>query len=65
MGTANLYEYLSKYNIELDIEFYDILTNHAGKKWSHFITNQNRHLATDEVLDFLDKCLVYDHVIYI
>ncbi|OMJ75754.1 hypothetical protein SteCoe_25018 [Stentor coeruleus] len=61
MGTANLYEYLNKYNIELDEEFDDILTNHARKKWSHFITNQNRHLVTEEVLDFLDKCLVYDH----
>ena len=63
MGTNDLYEYLTKYNIELDDEFDDILRPYQKKKWSSFVTSQNRHLISDDVLDFLDKCLVYDHVI--
>ena len=63
MGTSRLVDYLNKYKIELDDEFDDILTTCSRKKWSHFVNSSNRHLVTEEVLDFLDKCLVYDHVI--
>ena len=62
MGTNDLDEYLSKYNIDLDDEFDDILTTYHRKKWSYFVNSQNRHLISDDMLDFLDKCLVYDHV---
>ena len=62
MGTASLFEYINKYSIDLDEEFDELLTNQARKKWAHFVNNQNRHLVTNEVLDFLDQCLVYDHV---
>jgi casein kinase II subunit alpha len=63
MGTDDLYEYINKYNIDLDDEFDDILRQYPRKKWTQFVNSQNRHLVTEEVLDFLDKCLVYDHVI--
>jgi len=65
MGTNDLYEYLNKYNIDLDEEFDDILSPCNRKNWPHFINGQNRHLVTQEVLDFLDNCLVYDHVLAI
>ena len=64
MGTNDLDEYLNKYKIDLEDEFDDILRTYPRKRWSHFTNSQNRHLVSDDVLDFLDKCLVYDHVIF-
>ena len=63
MGTNNLISYLEKYNLDLDDEFDNRLTTHSKKKWSTFINPENRHLVNEEVLDFLDRCLVYDRVI--
>ena len=31
------------------------------KPWKSFVNSQNKHLATDEAIDFLDKLLRYDH----
>ncbi|PIK47061.1 hypothetical protein BSL78_16085, partial [Apostichopus japonicus] len=49
LGTEELYEYLDKYQIELDPRFNDILGS------------DNQHLVSPEALDFLDKLLRYDH----
>lgn len=61
LGTEELYEYLDKYNIELDPRFNDILGRHSRKRWERFVHADNQHLVSPEALDFLDKLLRYDH----
>ena len=61
LGTEELYEYLDKYQIELDPRFSDILGRHSRKRWERFVHSQNQHLVSPEALDFLDKLLRYDH----
>jgi casein kinase II subunit alpha len=61
LGTEELYEYLDKYQIELDPRFNDILGRHSRKRWERFVHSENQHLVSPEGLDFLDKLLRYDH----
>ncbi|XP_041454176.1 casein kinase II subunit alpha-like [Lytechinus variegatus] len=61
LGTDELYEYLDKYQIELDPRFNDILGRHSHKRWERFVHSENQHLVSPEALDFLDKLLRYDH----
>jgi len=61
LGTEELYEYLDKYQIELDPRFNDILGRHSRKRWERFVHSENQHLVSPEALDFLDKLLRYDH----
>lgn len=61
LGTEELYEYLDKYQIELDPRFNDILGRHSRKRWERFVHSENQHLVSPESLDFLDKLLRYDH----
>mmetsp|Transcript_9376 Transcript_9376/g.13070 ORF Transcript_9376/g.13070 Transcript_9376/m.13070 type:complete len:346 (-) Transcript_9376:519-1556(-) len=61
LGTEDLYAYLDKYNLELDSKFKSILKPQRKKKWKSFIDKNNEHLCTPEALDFLSKCLQYDH----
>ena len=64
LGTEELYEYLDKYQIELDPRFSDILGRHSRKRWERFVHSENQHLVSPEALDFLDKLLRYDHQVY-
>ena len=57
LGTEELYEYLDKYQIELDPRFSDILGRHSRKRWERFVHSENTHLVSPEALDFLDKLL--------
>merc|ERR1712086_573988 len=41
LGTEELFEYLDKYQIELDPRFSDILGRHSKKPWQKFITAEN------------------------
>ena len=61
LGTKELYDYLHRYQIELDPRFNDILGNHTRKRWERFVHQENQHLVTQDALDFLDKLLRYDH----
>ncbi|CAK8685257.1 casein kinase II subunit alpha-like isoform X2 [Clavelina lepadiformis] len=61
LGTEDLYEYLDKYNIELDPRFNDILGRHSRKRWERFVHSENQHLVSPEAIDFLDKLIKYDH----
>lgn len=61
LGTDELFEYIDKYQIELDPRFNDILGRHSRKRWERFIHTENQHLVTAEAIDFLDKLLRYDH----
>eukprot|EP00127_Corallochytrium_limacisporum_P001050 Clim_evm13s35 gene=Clim_evmTU13s35 len=61
LGTDELFEYLEKYNIELDPHFDEILGRYSRKPWSRFITAENQRIVTSEAIDFLDRLLRYDH----
>mmetsp|Transcript_59795 Transcript_59795/g.110676 ORF Transcript_59795/g.110676 Transcript_59795/m.110676 type:complete len:336 (+) Transcript_59795:78-1085(+) len=61
LGTDGLFAYLDKYLLELDPHFDDVLGRHSRKPWSKFVTVENQHLAFPEVIDLIDRMLVYDH----
>ena len=61
LGTQNLIEYVKKYNITLDEDFEGILGRHSEKSWAKFISPNNKHLCSKEVLDILTKMMIYDH----
>merc|ERR1712039_765346 len=61
LGTDGLFEYLDKYNMELDPHFDDILGKHSRKAWSKFVTAENQSLVQLDVIDMIDKMLIYDH----
>jgi casein kinase II subunit alpha len=61
LGTDELFDYLDKYDLELDAHFDTILLTHSKKHWSRFINAENEHLVSDEATDFVGKLLRYDH----
>lgn len=61
LGTEDLFDYLDKYEIELDAQYDDILGRFPKKSWSSFVTAENQRFISNECLDFLDKLLRYDH----
>ena len=61
LGTDELYNYLSKYGIELDPQLEGLVGRHARRPWNKFTNSENSHLVTPEGIDFLDKLLKYDH----
>jgi len=61
LGTEELFEYINKYQIDLDPRFNGILGRHSRKRWERFVHSENQHLVNPEGIDFLDKLLRYDH----
>ena len=60
LGTDDLFEYLDKYDIELDAQ-YDILGRFPKKNWHGFVNAENQRFVSNDAIDFLDKLLRYDH----
>ena len=61
LGTEDLFDYLDKYEIELDAQYDDILGRFAKKNWHSFVNSENQRFVSNEAIDFLDKLLRYDH----
>jgi casein kinase II subunit alpha len=61
LGTDDLFEYLDKYDLELDPHFDGTLGRHSQKPWSRFTNAENSHLASEEAIDLISKLLRYDH----
>lgn len=61
LGTDNLFDYLDKYDIELDAQYDDVLGRFPKKPWHSFVTAENQRFVSNEAIDFLDKLLRYDH----
>ncbi|PHH58927.1 hypothetical protein CDD81_4077 [Ophiocordyceps australis] len=61
LGTDELFDYLDKYEIELDAQYDDILGRFPKKPWHVFVTAENDRFISGDSLDFLDKLLRYDH----
>lgn len=63
LGTEDLFDYLDKYDIELDAQYDDILGRFPKKSWHSFINTENQRFVSNEAIDFLDKLLRYDHMV--
>jgi len=61
LGTEDLFDYLDKYDIELDAQYDDILSRYPKKPWHSFINAENQRFVSNDAIDFLDKLLRYDH----
>ncbi|KAI4149101.1 MAG: hypothetical protein LQ341_001394 [Variospora aurantia] len=61
LGTDHLFEYLDKYDIELDAQYDDILGRFPKKNWHGFVNAENQRFVSNDAIDFLDKLLRYDH----
>uniref|UniRef100_A0A0D9ZDJ6 Casein kinase II subunit alpha n=1 Tax=Oryza glumipatula TaxID=40148 RepID=A0A0D9ZDJ6_9ORYZ len=61
LGTEDFYNYLEKYGLELDPQLERLVGRHNRKSWSMFVNSGNRHLASPEAIDFVDRLLRYDH----
>jgi casein kinase II subunit alpha len=61
LGTERLFQYLERYDLELDCHFDSLLGRHSRKPWTKYVNQDNAHLVTQEALDFLDNLLQYDH----
>lgn len=62
LGTEELFDYLDKYDIELDAQYDDILGRFPKRSWQSFVNSENQRFVSPEALDFLDKLLRYDHM---
>jgi len=60
LGTDELYLYLKKYKIQLGTEYED-LGQYTKRPFIRFKNSLNEHLVNDQVIDFLEKLLRYDH----
>lgn len=65
LGTDELFEYLDRYDIELDAQYDDILSRFPKKPWQSFVNADNQRFVSPEAIDFLDKLLRYDHQVLI
>jgi casein kinase II subunit alpha len=61
LGTEELFDYLDKYDIELDAQYDNILGRFPKKSWHAFVNKDNERFISPEAIDFLDKLLRYDH----
>ncbi|TVU44870.1 hypothetical protein EJB05_04331, partial [Eragrostis curvula] len=61
LGTEDFYNYLEKYGLELDPQLERLVGRHNRKPWSKFVSSRNRHLASPEAIDLVDRLLRYDH----
>src|SRR6201992_1382393 len=61
LGTEELFDYLDRYDIELDAQYDDILGRFPKKAWHTFINAENQRFVSNDAIDFLDHLLRYDH----
>lgn len=61
LGTDDLFEYLDKYDIDLDTQYDDILGRFPKKNWHGFVNAENQRFVSNDAIDFLDRLLRYDH----
>jgi casein kinase II subunit alpha len=65
LGTDDLFDYLDKYDLELDPKVESLMTKHSKRPWDRFVAADNRHLVSAEAMSFLDGLLRYVPLLYI
>lgn len=62
LGSKKFFDYVEKYNIELDPVFDGKLEGHKGAPWGYFVKKSvNPELTTEDAIDLLENLLQYDH----
>ncbi|KAG8098282.1 hypothetical protein GUJ93_ZPchr0013g34362 [Zizania palustris] len=61
LGTEDFYSYLGKYGLQLDSQLERLVGRHNRKPWLMFVNSGNKHLASPEAIDLVDRLLRYDH----
>lgn len=61
LGTDELFNYLDKYDLELDPHFDGIMGRHSHRPWQKFVNLENQHLVSEEAISFVGQLLRYDH----
>ena len=61
MGSEDLDRYIDKYKLRLDRETVQLLGRYERHAWKEFETDATRKFINDDLYDYLDKTLVYDH----
>ncbi len=61
LGTDDLFDYLDKYDLELDPNVESVMSSYSKKPWNRFVTPENQHLVSEDAMKFLDGLLQYDH----
>jgi casein kinase II subunit alpha len=61
LGTEELFDYLDKYDLELDSHYNNVIGRHSKKPWVKFTSPENAHLVNNTVIDLIDNLLRYDH----
>ena len=61
LGSEALNRYIAKYNLKLNKETKCLLGDFEKRPWSDFINRATEKFINDDLFDFLDRTLVYDH----
>lgn len=55
LGTDELFNYLDKYDLELDPHFDGIMGRHSNRPWQKFVNPENQHLVSEEAISFVGQ----------
>lgn len=61
MGSEELDKYIAKYKLRLDRETLRLLGRYERRPWTDFVNESTMKFINDDLFDYLDKTLVYDH----
>ena len=61
MGSEELDKYIAKYKLRLDKETIRLLGRYQRRSWNEFVCESTKKFICDELFDYLDKTLIYDH----
>ena len=63
LGNEHLDAYIRKYNLKLNKETKALLGTFPRRSWREFVHPETQHFINDDLFDYLDKTLVYDHAV--
>ena len=61
LGSEELDRYIAKYHLKLNKETKCLLGHFERRPWTDFVSKTTEKFINDDLFDFLDKTLVYDH----
>ena len=61
MGSEELNKYIAKYKLRPDNETLRLLGKYERRPWKEFINESTKKFINDDLFDYLDRTLVYDH----
>ena len=63
LGNEDLDNYIEKYHLKLNKETKALLGQFKRRQWSEFVNQSTEKFINDDLFDYLDKTLVYDHAV--